>query len=206
MKTLIKICGIKDLDTALACSELGADALGFVFCKSIRKVEPLEAKAIIEKIPKKVLKIGVFMNNSLEEVKEIQRICKLDVVQLHGEESYEYCENLEVSYIKAFKSNELDFEKMKKYHCFGYLVDSPKDFKGDMLGKVFNWESIKYVPEEIRSKLILAGGLNASNVVEGIKAVSPFMVDVSSGVETNRVKDLNKVEEFIRKVRDFERD
>jgi phosphoribosylanthranilate isomerase len=205
MKTLVKICGIKDVDTALACSELGADALGFVFCKSIRKVEPLEARAITEKLPKEILKIGVFMNNSLEEVKEIQRICKLDVVQLHGEENADYCKSLEVSYIKAFKSNALDFQQMIKYHCFGYLVDSPKDFTGDMIGKVFDWESIKSVPEEIRSKLILAGGLNASNVVGAIKEVSPFMVDVSSSVETNRIKDLNKVEEFIRKVRDFER-
>lgn len=204
MSTLIKVCGIRDLKTASFCSELGADALGFVFCKSIRKITPEEAKSIITSLPKNILKIGVFMDNTIEEVRQIRDFCSLDVVQLHGEEDIDYCEQIKSPYIKAFKSNGNDFDRMEKYDCFGYLVDSPKDFTGDMVGKAFDWNVINNVPEDIRRRIILAGGLNPSNVVEGIKAVTPFMVDVSSGVETNRVKDLDKIETFIRKVRDFE--
>ncbi|GFP75088.1 phosphoribosylanthranilate isomerase [Clostridium fungisolvens] len=204
MSTLIKVCGIRDLKTARFCSELGADALGFVFCKSIRKITPEDAKGIITSLPKNILKIGVFMDNTIEEVRQIRDFCGLDVVQLHGEEDIDYCKQIKSPFIKAFKSNENDFDRMKKYDCFGYLVDSPKDFTGDMIGKIFDWNVINYVPEDIRKRIILAGGLNPSNVVEGIKAVTPFMVDVSSGVETNRVKDLDKIEAFIRKVRDFE--
>ncbi|GFZ31696.1 N-(5'-phosphoribosyl)anthranilate isomerase [Clostridium zeae] len=204
MSTLIKVCGIRDLKTARFCSELGADALGFVFCKSIRKITAEEAKRIITSLPKNMLKIGVFMDNAIEEVRQIRDFCSLDVVQLHGDEEIDYCKQIKSPYIKAFKSNENDFNRMKEYDCFGYLVDSPKDFAGDMIGKVFDWKLLKNVPEDIRNKLILAGGLNPVNVVEGIKAVAPFMVDVSSGVETNRVKDFDKIEAFIRKVRDFE--
>jgi phosphoribosylanthranilate isomerase len=204
MSTLIKVCGIRDLKTANFCSELGADALGFVFCKSIRKVTPEEARIIVNSMPKNILKVGVFMDNSVEEVIQIRDFCGLDVVQLHGDEDVDYCKQIRSPYIKAFKTNEHGFDSMKKYDCFGYLVDSPKDFKGDMIGKVFDWKLINNVPQDIREKIILAGGLNPSNVVEGIKAVAPFMVDVSSGVETNRIKDLDKIEAFIRKVRDFE--
>lgn len=204
MSTLIKVCGIRDLKTASFCSELGADALGFVFCKSIRKITPEEVKSIVASLPKSILKIGVFMDNTVEEVIQIRDFCGLDVVQLHGDEELDYCKQIRSPYIKAFKTNEYDFDSMKKYDCFGYLVDSPKDFTGDMIGKVFDWKLINNVPQDIRDKIILAGGLNPSNVVEGIKAVAPFMVDVSSGVETNRIKDLDKIEAFIRKVRDFE--
>ncbi|MBK1809081.1 phosphoribosylanthranilate isomerase [Clostridium sp. YIM B02505] len=204
MATLIKICGIRDLKTASFCSELGADALGFVFCKSIRKIAIEEAKNIITSLPKNILKVGVFMNNTIDEVRQIRDFCSLDIVQLHGEEDIDYCKQIRSPYIKAFKTNEQDFDSMNQYDCFGYLVDSPKDFTGDMVGKVFDWKLINSVPQDVRNKIILAGGLNPSNVVEGIKAVMPFMVDVSSGVETNRVKDLDKIEKFIRKVRDFE--
>ncbi|GKU25516.1 phosphoribosylanthranilate isomerase [Clostridium folliculivorans] len=204
MSTLIKVCGIRDLKTARFCSELGVDALGFVFCKSIRKITPEEAKSIITSLPKNILKIGVFMDNAIEEVRQIRDFCGLDVIQLHGDEDIDYCKQIKSPYIKAFKTNKQDFDSMKQYDCFGYLVDSPKDFTGDMIGKVFDWTVIKNVSEDIRNRIILAGGLNSSNVVEGIKAVTPFMVDVSSGVETNRVKDLDKIETFIRKVRDFE--
>lgn len=200
--TLIKICGIKDINIALKSVEFGADALGFVFAPSKRKIELDVAREIIRELPRKVLKIGVFVNESKENIKYIYDYCGLNMVQLHGEENVEFCEGLGLTYIKAFPINSTDILKnLEKYKGFGYLFDAPKGEYAGGSGVTFKWNTLNSLPNCIRERLILAGGLNAENISQAIKEVAPFMVDVSSGVETEGKKDIDKIKKFIECVR-----
>lgn len=202
MSTLVKICGIKTLETAKAAVEYGADALGFVFAESKRKISKEEAKSIIESLPKGVVKIGVFVNASHSELKEIYDYCGLDYVQLHGDETPEFCEKLEMPYIRAFGTKEeLDSSYIESYNSYGYLFDAPAGKYVGGNGVTFDWSLLSNLSDKIRKKLILAGGLNCDNVKRAVEEIHPFMVDVSSGVETDGVKDINKIKKFIEEVK-----
>lgn len=198
MNTLVKICGIKTLEVANAAIEYGADALGFVFAESKRKISKEEAKKIIDALPKNVIKIGVFVNAPASELKEIYEYCGLDYLQLHGDESPEFCDNLKIPYIRAFGTKEeLDSNFIERYNSYGYLFDAPAGKYVGGNGVTFDWNVLKMLTPNVRKRLILAGGLNCDNVRKAIEEVKPFMVDVSSGVETNGVKDINKIKKFI---------
>lgn len=202
MKTLVKICGIKTLEVAIAAIENGADALGFVFAESKRKLSKEEAKKIIDKLPKDVIKIGVFVNASSGELKEIYDYCGLDYLQMHGDESPEFCESLKLPYIRAFGTKgELDSNFIEQYNSYGYLFDAPAGKYGGGNGTTFDWKVLHSLSPSIRKKLILAGGLNIDNVKKAVEEINPFMVDVSSGVETDGVKDIDKIKKFIAEVK-----
>jgi len=202
MSTLVKICGIKTLEAAKIAVEYGADALGFVFAESKRKISKEEAKSIIESLPKEVIKIGVFVNASHSELKEIYDYCGLDYVQLHGDETPEFCEELEIPYIRAFGTKEeLDSNYIESYNSYGYLFDAPAGKYVGGNGVAFDWSLLSNLSAKIRKKLILAGGLNCDNVKKAVEEIHPFMVDVSSGVETDGVKDINKIKKFIEEVK-----
>lgn len=197
----VKICGIKDLYSAKVAIEEGADAIGFVFAKSNRQITVKEAKEIVSFIPKHISKIGVFVNETKEVLESIYEEVGLSHIQLHGDETPEFCQTIQYPLIKAFRiETENDLNTLSSYDCDYFLLDSPFGKYRGGNGTTFDWSLLlnKEVPRE---KLILAGGLTADNVLKASQIVKPFMVDVSSGVETNGVKDPVKIQSFIKKVK-----
>ncbi|HAG11453.1 MAG TPA: N-(5'-phosphoribosyl)anthranilate isomerase [Desulfotomaculum sp.] len=198
----VKICGITDLETALYSAEAGADALGFVFAPSIRRIAPEAARLISLELPSRVLKAGVFVNSTIKEVQQIIEFCRLDIAQLHGDESQEYCRQINgnCKVIKAFNVQSPLFGLIDSYPADAVLIDTFLPGKAGGTGEVFDWKSLESLN---RTKpVILAGGLNQSNVKEAVLSVRPDGVDVSSGVETNQKKDLVKIMQFINSVKE----
>lgn len=195
----IKICGITSLEDALTAVEAGADALGFVFyAASPRHIFPEQATRIISQLPPFVQTVGLFVNEEATTVNEVADLCRLDLVQLHGDESADYCQQISRRVLKAFRVRSLTcLDPIKDYRVAGYLLDtfSPSFYGGT--GTSFNWE-IATEAVKRHQRIILAGGLTPDNVAEAIRQVRPYGVDVSSGVEAGPgKKDREKVREFI---------
>ena len=205
MMTKVKICGLMELEHVKVAVESGADAIGFVFAKSRRQVTVEQAKELATAVPSNVLKIGVFVNEALEEVERIAREVPLDVVQLHGDEDSDYVQRLSLPIIKALSiRNQEDVRQASRYEVDYFLFDAPGvEYRGGS-GHSFDW-SLLTKANISHDKVILAGGLNEENINEAINSVKPFMVDVSSGVETAQRKDAEKIRTFIRAVRNEER-
>lgn len=199
----IKICGITNLEDALAAIEYGTDALGFVFYPgSPRAITPDRARAIITQLPPFVTIVGVFVNEDKMRLEQIVRRTGIDIIQLHGSEPPEYCANLGKKIIKAIRVKELiDLEPLKHYRVSAFLLDtySPNAIGGT--GLIFNWEIA--VEAKRFGNIILAGGLNPENVEDAVKIVQPYGVDVASGVEGSEKgkKDYKKLRLFIEKAR-----
>lgn len=192
---LVKICGIRDVETAVNAVSYGADFIGLVFAKSKRQISVEEGKIISNKLGSNAIKVGVFVNETIENLEAIAKKCKLDFLQLHGNETPEFCKKLSIPVIKAFSiSSEADVDRLKEYEVAAYLVDS---FSGGS-GEKFDWKLLNNLQDNIRNRLILAGGLDIHNVVQAIKSVRPYAVDVSSSVETDGKKDLDKIKKFIK--------
>lgn len=199
----VKICGITDVETAKSACEYGADALGFVFAESKRKITPKRAKEIIQELPANVLKIGVFVNESVEVIQKIADECGLTHVQLHGDEDNHQIRRLNIPSIKSLGvTSESDMKNAQGYEADYILFDSPKEKFHGGNGKTFSWELLGHMPKELQKKTILAGGLNALNIEEAIRTVRPYMVDVSSGVEIEGKKDVEKIKQFIIKAKE----
>jgi len=179
----IKTCGITNLKDALLACEYGADAVGFVFAKSPRRISVKAAAAICSKLPCSVSRVGVFVDQSAGIINKAVKKCGLDYVQLHGNESPAFCKKIKTPVIKAFRvRGGLSFSGMKKYKVAAILLDSFSPDSHGGTGKAFDWK------EAVRAKktgipLILSGGLNAGNLASAIKKVRPRAVDMSSGVE-----------------------
>ncbi len=198
--TKVKICGVTNYEDAANAAILGADFIGFNFyALSPRFIDKDDAKRIIGKIPKNVKNVGVFVNEKAEEVKKIAEDAGLDMVQLHGDETPEYCRQIkneaDIEVIKSFRINKKeDTEKIKDYDTDYYLFDSCHEGLFGGTGKAFDWNLLK----SIKKKFFLSGGLNCSNVKDAIKTAHPFAVDAASGIEKNpRKKDIAKIKEFI---------
>lgn len=196
----VKICGICDLETALGAAEAGADALGFVFAPSRRMLSPDKAREIIKRLPPFISRVGVFVNLPAAEVEQIAGYTGLDTVQLHGDESPEYCKAINgYKVIKSFSvSNGHDLERARMYEVDGYLLDTPAQGLRGGTGIAFDW---RLAAGFSAGPLVLAGGLNPENVRQAINLVRPYAVDVSSGVETEGQKDINKIKHFVRRVK-----
>ncbi|EEK51824.1 N-(5'-phosphoribosyl)anthranilate isomerase [Bacillus cereus ATCC 10876] len=191
------------METAKRACEYGADALGFVFAESKRKITPKRAEEIIQELPANVLKIGVFVNESVEVIQKIADECGLTHVQLHGDEDNYQIRRLNIPSIKSLGvTSESDMKNAQGYETDYILFDSPKEKFHGGNGKTFSWELLGHMPKELRKKTILAGGLNALNIEEAIRTVRPYMVDVSSGVETEGKKDVEKIKQFIIKAKE----
>lgn len=203
--TLVKICGLQEVEHVRAAVDAGVDAIGFVFAQSRRQVTLSQAQRMTKEMSQDVVKIGVFVNETIENIEKYAKEVPLDYVQLHGDESIEYVNSIRVPVIKAFSiSSKEDVQYALTYDVDLYLFDTPGiEFRGGS-GLTFDWGILdsEDLPKE---KVILAGGLNAENVRVAIQKVRPYMVDVSSGVETDRRKDESKIRAFIRAVRDEER-
>jgi len=196
----VKICGITNLEDALASLFSGADALGFVFYKkSPRYIEPIKARNISRILPKNILRVGVFVDEKVTRVKKIAKLCNLDVLQFHGNESAQYCKKFKgYKVIKAFRvKKELDLSEISKYKTFGFLFDTFSKNQAGGTGKKFNWNLLKNT-DKISGQVFLSGGLTSANVLSAIKKLHPNWVDVSSGVESRPgKKDRKRVKKFI---------
>ena len=199
--TKVKICGLKEQQHVRAAVEAGADAIGFVFAPSKRQISIEQAHQLAKDVPGEVLKIGVFVNPSVEELRAAVEGVPLDYVQFHGEETPEFIRQQGYPAIKALSVRDKeDVRAAANYNVDYYLFDTPgTDFKGGS-GHTFDWTLLEMagIP---RDKLILAGGLKAENIAEAVSLVSPYMVDVSSGVETDGIKDEAKINAFIQAVK-----
>ncbi|RJQ33367.1 MAG: phosphoribosylanthranilate isomerase [Actinobacteria bacterium] len=202
----IKLCGITNKEDALFASGLDIEALGFNFFKpSPRCIEPDYCQQIISMLPKNISKVGIFVNESLENIKTISSQCALDTIQLHGEESPDFCRKL--SSYKIFKAiriaAEEDLGQMTKYEVEAFLLDTKIAGQYGGTGKPFNWELA--IKAKDYGSIILSGGLTADNVEKAIRKVKPYGVDVASGVEVRPgKKDNAKMEAFVKRVRELE--
>lgn len=194
---LVKICGIKTVEAAQVAVQAGADFIGFVFAPSKRRITPEEAAKIAKAIPKSVRTVGVFVNESTENIKKIAEMVGLDVIQLHGDESPKMVAELPYQTIKAFSIDQVDARTIYSYQTDYYLIDSPVGEHRGGTGKIFDWKQATELEIDL-NKVILAGGLSPDNVKAAIGQVGPAGIDVSSGVETNGEKDHEKMIQFIR--------
>jgi phosphoribosylanthranilate isomerase len=201
--TKVKICGITNYSDAAFSISCGADFLGFIFTqKSKRVIAPRDAKKIIARLPRRLPKVGVFVDEKESRVKEIAATCGLDHLQFHGDESPGYCSAFAgYRVIKSFRVRDtIDCDRIQAYPVAYFLFDTfDKDAFGGT-GKVFDWGLLKSL-KGIRH-FFVSGGLNTKNVATLIDRVHPFAVDVASGVERRPgVKDLGRVKKFIQAVK-----
>ena len=202
--TKIKICGIINKVDALAASELGVDMLGFVFYKkSKRYVTPAMAEDIINELSPFIGKVGIFVDETREDVIKIAEDAGLDMLQFHGKEAPGYCTSFRDKYkiIKAFRvKDRADLKTVNDYDTDYCLFDTYADDSAGGTGKIFDWNILKDF--EILKPLILSGGLDPDNVGRAIKELAPYAVDVSSGVESAPgKKDMALLKKFVANVR-----
>jgi phosphoribosylanthranilate isomerase len=198
----VKICGITNLDDALAAVDAGVDALGFNFYKkSPRYIEPERACEIIAQLPPLVLTVGVFVNEREEKIRETQALTGIQAIQLHGDESPEFCRRFNGRVIKAFPMKDRESIKhLAHYHVGAFMLDSYRDGVRGGTGVTFDWHLA--VVARTFGRIILAGGLTPDNIAEAVKLVQPYAVDVAGGVEREKgIKDHVKMKKFISEVR-----
>jgi phosphoribosylanthranilate isomerase len=197
--TRVKICGIRSLAEARWAVNAEAWAIGFVFAPSSRRITVEEAARIIKELPAGINKVGVFVDMNLSRVKDIVKSTGINMLQFHGSESPEYCSEWHLPVIKSFTVRDEDsLLKVKYYQVYAHLFDTYQPGSAGGTGKTFNWQLLHNIKPEQRT--ILAGGLNPSNVIEAIRLVKPFAVDVSSGVETGGTKNRKLIEQFVSRV------
>ena len=204
-----KICGIRDLETALEVIGAGADAIGLNFyAKSPRSITPARAAEIVAALPPGATAIGLFVNHTLEEVRRIAQQCRLTTIQLHGDEPPQFLAGLrDFQVIRAFRMGPAGLAPLEEYlhHCrshdalpYACVIDAHVTGAYGGTGKTVPWDRLR---EEYRAewpRLILAGGLHPDNIAQAVQLVHPWGVDTASGVETAPgVKDLARVRQFI---------
>ena len=194
----VKICGLRTLEAAQTAERAGADFLGFILWpKSRRYVSASQTGSIVQAVRERAMTVGVVVDQSLEEVVDLARRCRFNAIQLHGHESEEYVEyvkrTLDRPVIKAFKADEEGALEKALHSSADYvMIDS-----GAGSGKKFDWSILK----DFKRDYFLAGGLDPDSVEEAIRMLEPYAVDVSSGVETDGIKDEKKIESFIKAVK-----
>ncbi|MDP1557349.1 MAG: phosphoribosylanthranilate isomerase [Nitrosomonas sp.] len=206
MSVRVKVCGITRSEDARSAVKFGADAIGFVFWpKSPRFITPEVAHEIEATLPPFVCKVGVYVNPAREWVEETSVAAGLNLLQFHGDESPEFCNQFSLPYIKAIRVRvglDLLQYAVRYKNARGLLLDAYTSGLPGGTGHVFDWDLI---PKNLSLPVILSGGLNAGNVALGIKQTQPWAVDVSSGVEAAKgIKDETKISAFMQGVRDSE--
>ncbi len=195
MQTKIKICGLFRAEDIVAVNNVLPDFIGFVFAQSTRQVSIEQALKLRENLNQKIIPVGVFVNASIKTIREIVDQKIIDMVQLHGDEDEDFIKELKqqtgVTIIKAFNiTNEV--KKIESNADF-LLFDSAKIVNGNIerggAGETFNWQLVK----EVKSPYFLAGGININNINAAMTELNPYCIDVSSGVETNKIKDADKI-------------
>jgi phosphoribosylanthranilate isomerase len=201
----VKICGVKSEADAIAAIESGADALGFnLYPGSKRYIQWQKHAAWIRELPAEVSRIAVVVNSTLDEASQLLEMDLFDGLQLHGEESREFCESLikhRKPLLKAVRLTAVELlERVRSYPVFGFLIDSFREDAFGGTGDRFDWKLLRDV--QIEKPLIVAGGLTPENVAEAIREMQPYAVDVASGVENREgFKDKKMMEDFIHAAR-----
>jgi len=209
VRTRVKICGITRLEDALCAIEQGADALGFVFvAKSPRCVSASQVAEIVAALPPLVTKVGLFMDASEQEIRQVLDTVPLDLLQFHGAETPDLCDNMGTDYIKAIPLGGGIVEPVAYAQQFtqakAFLLDGHGVGEIGGQGKTFDWRRLD---QSFGKPVILAGGLNPENVAEAIRQTRPYAVDVSSGVEAAKgIKDPQKMTAFLRNVREADKE
>ena len=206
MSIFIKICGITNLEDAKISIADGADAIGFIQSKKSERFVSLETlNDIKDVIGIDFLTIPVFVNPSREDVVNFLSIFPNSILQFHGDEEEEFCKAFNKPYIKAINVSKYEdlINDLNKYKdSFAYLLDSGDSQNRGGTGETFDW---KLIPKDLSNKIIVAGGLDSNNIDVLLSEVSPFGVDVSSGVEHKiGVKDHSKIDNFIKLVKKYE--
>ena len=202
--TKIKICGLTRTEDIDMVNEFLPDYVGFVFAKSRRQVSAEQAKELKKRLRPEIKAVGVFVNEKPEKIAKIANQGIIDLIQIHGDEDAAYCRQLrnltQAAIIKAVRiEDEDDLIGIEEFDCDYYLFDTLSSQQYGGTGKAFD-HSILY-NKEIKKPFFVAGGLNQNNVAAAIEATKPFGVDTSGGVETDGVKDINKIKEFIKQGR-----
>jgi phosphoribosylanthranilate isomerase len=202
--TRIKICGITSVEDGLAVVELGADAIGFVFALSPRRVDAALAKRIGDALPPFVSRVGVFTNAD-PGLMHVVQVCDLDAVQLHGDQSEPFAKGL-AAHVRVLRTLRVKGSRcllrLKEYEAAdAFLLDTYSKAAMGGTGKAFDWE-IALRAKDFGKPIILSGGITPENVEEAVRLVRPYAIDVSSGVESEPgKKDHDKIKELIRNVR-----
>lgn len=195
MRTEIKICGIKNKEEIAIINQFPVNYIGMIFAPSKRQVT-IEKAAMLRKLVRKDIKVvGVFVNEDINKVKDIIKTCELDVVQLHGDEAVEYCNKIDCKVWKSISvSDKRSLDKIEEYKnvADGVLLDTFSKNERGGTGISFNWDLVENLSDKY--PIILAGGLTPENAVQAINKVKPMVLDLNSGLETNLIKDKNKIE------------
>lgn len=199
----VKICGLTRPVDVEYVNELKPDYVGFVFANSKRRVSEQLALELAKNLRKDIKTVGVFVNENVNKVRELAEKIKLDILQFHGEEDMDYINSFKDYEVwKAISiKRERDLSQLDKYSRVRFLLDSKIDGIRGGSGVAFDWNILKAY--DLQGQIVLAGGLNPENITEALNLVRPFVVDVSSGVESQGLKDYEKIKEFIEKVRKF---
>ena len=204
MSVAVKFCGITTMRDAVGAVAAGCSAIGLNFYQnSRRRVSLASSEAIIGRIGREVKIVAVFVDPEVEEVVSVVEKLHVDYLQFHGDEPAKFCEQFQVPYLKAQSVVEgFDFEEFSdSYHrATALMLDSSTGRKRGGTGTTFDWT---LWPTSTTRKIILAGGLDATNVAQAIKSTNPWAVDVASGIEKGAgpAKDVQKMEAFMREVR-----
>lgn len=201
-RTRVKICGITRVEDLQACAHAGADAVGFVFAAgSSREIDAEQAASLVRESPPFITTVALFRNPEAALVAQVLEVASCDVLQFHGEESATFCQQFGKPFIKAVPMGDaLSLESaFAQWRCAqGLLLDSHAYGESGGSGKTFDWSKI---PQNLASRIILAGGLHPGNVAQAISRVSPYAVDVSSGVEqAPGKKSAEKIQQFMQQV------
>jgi phosphoribosylanthranilate isomerase len=199
----VKVCGITRLEDAQLATELGAWALGFIFYpQSKRYIKPEDAARITAALKGRVRFAGVFVNSPLEEIERITKITGIELVQLHGDETPEFCASIRPELIKALRpKTQADIDALAKFRSVRtFLIDAAVEGEYGGTGQVSNWQLARAALHH--GEVFLSGGLTPENVTEAIHSVKPNGLDVSSGVETSPgIKDPVKLRAFFENIR-----
>ena len=198
----VKICGMTNLNDVKVAVDGGVDAVGFIFYKkSPRSVTMQAVRKIVLELPPFVDSVGVFVNETAEQINKIADRCNLDRVQLHGNESPTFCKKIRRRVIKAIRVKDIQsLKKLSDYPVSSFLLDTFSEDQYGGTGKVFDW-NLAY-PAKRYGPIILAGGLTPNNVRQAIQRIQPYGVDVCSGVESQPgIKDHKKMQTFLKNVK-----
>lgn len=200
--TKIKICGLSNIRDIETVNMYMPDYIGFVFARSSRQVTDTIAKRLKEALNKEIRAVGVFVNESIDNIISICERNIIDIIQIHGDEDEEYIKRLksrtEKPVIRAFRIRSMeDIKSAEKCFADYVLLDSFSKENYGGSGHVFSWDLTK----EIRRDFFLAGGINESNIIDAVSSCHPFCIDVSSGVELKGQKDTQKISDIIKKIR-----
>ena len=193
-----KICGITNLDDANVAVENGASAIGFIFYeKSPRTISINNAKSISKHLPKTIARVGVFVNHEKDFIRLAISEVPLDMIQLHGDETPDFCNQFDVPILKALRiKNEASLSVMDQYDVAVFLLDTFSNDQYGGTGETFDWSVLN---RKFKTPIILSGGLNSENILDAIDAVNPSAVDVNSGVESSPgKKDYNKLKSLFK--------